>query len=89
MIAHIWPQGKGAQVGDTIATAIRQHGAFQNGNGGTFKAFGPESGGHTGYPGGYTNMVAVRRQGNWEVYAQMRDTQDAITVTRLDTLNFV
>lgn len=86
--AHIDPQGHATGVtGQTVSQAMRDNGGFQNGNGGTFQAYGRVADGSAefGYPQSATQMivVAVKRGGAWRVYSQT-ELAGALTVRRLD-----
>jgi hypothetical protein len=87
--AHIDPEGKTTGVtGQQISQALRDNGGFQNGIGGTFKAYGrvADGSGIYGYPQSAQQMiiVAVKRTGNWRVYAQIDKGNDTLVVNRID-----
>lgn len=87
--AHIDPQGRTTgTTGQTISQALRTNGGFSNGIGGTFKAYGriDNGSGLFGYPQTAQQMtiVAVKRSGAWEVYAQI-DMGTHRDVERIDT----
>lgn len=88
--AHIDPgRGAGAYTGDFISAQLRANGGFQNGNGGTFKAYGriPNGSGLFGYEGsvGHMIIVAVRGPDNtWKVYAQHQNVDGSMEVRRID-----
>lgn len=87
--AHIDPgRGEGASTGEVISQALRAHGGFRNGNGGTFKAYGRvgDGSGLFGYGKsvGYTIIIAVKHSNTWEVYAQLQHVDKHVEVKRID-----
>jgi hypothetical protein len=58
---------------DLMRQALINNGAFQNGNGGTFRVFGKDLNAAYAYPHGRIIIVSVYRNNEWRVYAQIQD----------------
>lgn len=83
--AHIDPEkGKGVD-GAAIGKRLGAGGGFANGNGGTFRAYGRTTDkAKFGYGDGSMVVVAVRRDGVWEIWTQLTGVSGARVVERID-----
>jgi len=83
--AHIDPEkGKGVDGAD-IGKRLGAEGGFANGNGGTFRAYGRTTDrSKFGYGDGSMVIVAVRRDGTWEIWAQLTEVSGNVIVERID-----
>ncbi len=83
--AHIDPEKGQGVDGAAIAKRLAATGSFANGNGGVFRVYGRTTDDSKfGYGDGNMIIIAVRRDGKWEIWAQLTAVSGARTVERID-----
>ncbi len=83
--AHIDPEKGQGVDGAAIAKRLAATGSFANGNGGVFRVYGRTADDSKfGYGDGSMIIIAVRRNGQWEIWSQLTAVSGARTVERID-----